>query len=78
MDTSKLNVGTFGGKTKEITRALRKRRIGVCILQDTLWCNTKSHDIKYDREKNFLYFGRKLTHYGVGIIISKDSCEAIK
>ncbi|CAD7087538.1 unnamed protein product [Hermetia illucens] len=76
-----LNVGTLTGKTEELARALRKRCIDICALQETRWSGAKSCDIERERGKNgykLLYFGNPHTQYGVDIAISEGFRDAIK
>lgn len=48
------NIDTFTKQMEKLTRALQKRRINICTLQETRWRGVKNDDIDNDKSDNLL------------------------
>ena len=66
------NIGTLQGKSIELVKILKKRRVSVACVQETKWVGTKARDV--DRYK--LWYAGSVRHRnGVGILVDEDLRE---
>ena len=70
-----LNVGTMSGGHNEVAKALERRHIDLCAVQETRWSGQKSYDIGCGYK--LIYNGSRGTTSSVGIIISNKFIDLV-
>ncbi|PHT44450.1 hypothetical protein CQW23_13608 [Capsicum baccatum] len=63
------NIGTLQGKSVELVKILRKRRINIACVQETKWVGSKARDV--DGYKLW-YSGSERRRNGVGILVDEE------
>ena len=63
------NIGTLQGKSIELVKILRKRRINIACVQETKWVGSKARDV--DGYKLW-YSGSERRRNGVGILVDEE------
>ncbi|KAM3382190.1 hypothetical protein P3S68_007763 [Capsicum galapagoense] len=63
------NIGTLQGKSIELVKTLRKRRINIACVQETKWVGSKARDV--DGYKLW-YSGSERRRNGVGILVDEE------
>ena len=68
------NIGSLTGKSIELVKALRRRKISIACVQETKWVGEKAREI--DGYKLW-YSGSAKVKNGVGILVVKDLAEQV-
>ena len=63
------NIGSLTGKSIELVKVLKKRRINIACIQETRWVGTKARDV--DGFKLW-YSGGSRDRNGVGILVDEE------
>ncbi|XP_059310054.1 uncharacterized protein LOC132061218 [Lycium ferocissimum] len=62
-------IGTLTGKSIELVRILKKRRINIACVQETKWVGSRAKDVD---EYKLWFSGRSRDRNGVGILVDND------
>ena len=66
------NIGSLMGKSIELVKSLRRRKISIACVQETKWVGAKAREI--DGYKLW-YSGSSKAKNGVGILVVKDLAD---
>jgi len=68
------NIGSLSGKSIELVKSLRRRKISIACVQEMKWVGAKAREI--DGYK-FWYSGSTKAKNGVGILVVKDLADQV-
>ncbi|XP_016556731.1 uncharacterized protein LOC107856252 [Capsicum annuum] len=68
------NIETLQGKSMELVKILRKRRINVVCVQETKWVGSKARDVE---EYRLWYSGSERCRNNVGILVDEELREQV-